>query len=516
MAILEEDARLSESMLWSLQRRFYHQEGVEAWRRGLVPHYVTSNPFIAHSFAVVALGFLRDCAAAGEAARPIPIVELGAGSGRFGYHFIIELNRLLNQRPSSGISFKYILTDYAERNLDFWRTHPLLAPLRAAGQLDQARFDATRDTELKLEGSGEVLSSANADRPLIVFANYFFDSIPEDMFYVDGGQLYESRVSVLTHEGTPPPDERDRDALDKIGVGWRRRLAEPYDDPRFNKILDEYRRQLTASALPFPTTAMRVVERVRGWSSGRALFASADKGYVQLDALVGAVEPPLDVHGSFSMMVNYHALGRFVVESGGAALFQSQRSDALTVAAFVFGGAAVETARAYDAAVEQFGPDAFHAIKRLASRHYDDLTFEEWSSLMRLARWDARIFVESAAAVTKLVEKCTRGEVLELARVVARVWAGYFPIGEEDDIAFCLGSVLFKIAHYHEAIELFSHSLRLYGDNPATHYNAGICHYKLRQFEPALVHLEHALALDPALEQAKAARLVILAQLGRR
>jgi hypothetical protein len=50
-AIIEQDQRLSHSMLWELQREFFARQGVEAWRQGAVPHYITSNPFIASAYA---------------------------------------------------------------------------------------------------------------------------------------------------------------------------------------------------------------------------------------------------------------------------------------------------------------------------------------------------------------------------------------------------------------------------------------------------------------------------------
>jgi hypothetical protein len=78
-AIVEGARRLSESSLWRLQRRYYETAGPEAWSSATVPHYITSNPYIASAFADVILAFQRDV---GE---PITVVELGAGSGRFSY-----------------------------------------------------------------------------------------------------------------------------------------------------------------------------------------------------------------------------------------------------------------------------------------------------------------------------------------------------------------------------------------------------------------------------------------------
>ena len=100
--ILEQGKRLSESLLWRLQKSFFDSQGVQAWTTGIVPHYITSNGWIADAYAKVVLGWLRDCAgtvrepgsfAPLDLRHPVYIVELGCGSGRFGFHFF---NRLLD------------------------------------------------------------------------------------------------------------------------------------------------------------------------------------------------------------------------------------------------------------------------------------------------------------------------------------------------------------------------------------------------------------------------------------
>ena len=35
--------RLSESPIWAANRRYYDRTGIDAWRTGTVPHYVTNN-----------------------------------------------------------------------------------------------------------------------------------------------------------------------------------------------------------------------------------------------------------------------------------------------------------------------------------------------------------------------------------------------------------------------------------------------------------------------------------------
>ena len=80
----------SESSLWELQQNYFAQRGVNAWRSGQVPHYVSSNPRLANSYAEIVIALWQDqqrLAFGTEPGEPIYIVELGAGSGRFAFHF---------------------------------------------------------------------------------------------------------------------------------------------------------------------------------------------------------------------------------------------------------------------------------------------------------------------------------------------------------------------------------------------------------------------------------------------
>eukprot|EP00808_Paulinella_micropora_P011011 g56122.t1 len=58
--VLEENSRLSHSMMWSWLRSFYETKGIGAWTQNIVPTFVAANAFIANQYARVLLGFLRD------------------------------------------------------------------------------------------------------------------------------------------------------------------------------------------------------------------------------------------------------------------------------------------------------------------------------------------------------------------------------------------------------------------------------------------------------------------------
>ncbi len=157
---LETNCRLSQSVLWQLQRNYFERQGIEAWNSGAVPHHITSSPFITDAYARIVFGFLRDCAAVSRQdnssvakpadSRPLYIVELGSGSGRFAYLFLRKLLDLYRSSVLKNFQIKYVMTDLAERNLEYWRTHSWLQSLVEEGLLDFARFDVEHDQKLKL------------------------------------------------------------------------------------------------------------------------------------------------------------------------------------------------------------------------------------------------------------------------------------------------------------------------------------------------------------------------------
>ncbi|MGA2126435.1 MAG: hypothetical protein ABSG76_09810, partial [Xanthobacteraceae bacterium] len=183
--ILERRRSLSGSLIWRLQDNYFAERGVEAWRQGEVPHYVTSNPTIANAYAEIVFAFRHDrqhlASPEGPAQGPLTICELGAGSGRFAFHFLNRLGRLCEQDGTPLDSFRYVLTDVAESNLAFWREHPRFREYFARGMLDMAVFDVTRSDVIELQTSGARITAAGLPGPLVVLANYLFDSVPQDL-----------------------------------------------------------------------------------------------------------------------------------------------------------------------------------------------------------------------------------------------------------------------------------------------------------------------------------------------
>lgn len=517
--VIEQGRRLSQSLLWRLQREFFARRGVAAWGDGIVPHYVTCNPYFADAYARIVFGWLRDCVRRDdgplEPSRPLHVVELGAGSGRFAFMFLSSLLRtharsVLRDRP-----IRYVMTDFAAGTIDAWRQHPRLAPFVEAGVLDFARFDAEHDRELALERAGVTLTPDAPCGPIAVIANYFFDSIPQDVFAVRDGRLHECLVTLSSPR--PEPDLDDPELLARLELAYDERACdgEPYDDPVANAILSRYRERLPATSLLFPCAALRCIDRLEAIAGGRMLLLSADKGPIREDELLEQPPPGLVRHGSFSLTVDHHAIGLRFLRRGGAVLLPP-RSSGLNVVAFVAGppaDGARETIEAHAQAVERAGPGEFYEVRRALRRRWSDLGLDEILAFLRLSGWDPALLIDASAALMRLVDDATEPQLDELYRTIDRTWESYFPIGEPHDLAFYLGALLYAAGSVERALAYFERSRRGHGETGHICFHIGLCLFRLRRFEAALEWVERSLVLDPT-EAAKGLRVKIASALG--
>ena len=273
--VLERGQHLSHSILWRLQRAYFLEKGIDAWRTGTVPHYVTSNPALARAYAQVVSGWLRDVAPSLDRRQPVHVVELGGGSGRFGYQFLRSFFDLHGRSVLRDVPVVYVMTDQSPATVDEWRAHPQLDPWFEAGLLQVACFDVEHD------GALDGVTVAN---PLAVLANYVFDSLPHDAFTVRDGQLFEQLVTLEADVGGTDPD--------RLTVRYEPSptTADHYDDAEWNAILRAYGDGLADTTVLLPVGALRCIDRLSRLAGGQLLVISADKGYHLAQAYVQAVD----------------------------------------------------------------------------------------------------------------------------------------------------------------------------------------------------------------------------------
>lgn len=496
---------LSESILWKLQRNYFDRYGVRAWSEGVVPQNVTSNPWIADAYAQIVFGWIRDGSREGlDPREPLYVLELGCGSGRFGWLFINRLRSLLSRSPLRGQRVTHVYTDFTEYNLDVLRSHPSLQPLVDAGAVDFARFDLETDHELELTHSGELLTAGRVVNPLAVIANYVFDGVRQDAFRVIGGVLHENLVRIEVPAAEVDVD--DPELLKQVTLAYEPRrtaAAERYADPLWNRILEEYARGADDRTFLFPTAALTFLDTLRRLSSGRALLLSADKGYRDEESMTTG-DPYMAVHGSFSLMVSYHAIERWATSEGGTFLSATRRSSTLPIVACLFGGSNAdwsETRLAFDAAIERRGPDDFFAVKRaVEAGGFEHFTLQQLIAILRLSGWDSTLFLRSFPDLLAKVPDATTRESDDLRAAARNIHETYFPLREALDVAFHLGLLMEALGAPEDAILFFEESMRRYGPGADVLLHLAVCHIGCGAVAPARAYVAEALALEPENE----------------
>ena len=530
--VLETNQRLSRSHLWRLQRQFFEQQGLEAWNTGKVPHYATSNPFMANAYGQFIIAFLRDWLStrpiqtrATEAqdfppqpspaqtnpppldfSQPVYILELGAGSGRFGYHFLKQFFADTPHPILQDIAVKYIMTDFAPKNLDFWQAHPFLQPFVEQNRLDFACFDITRPEPLHLVQSGDILTADSLKNPLIVLANYFFDSIPQDLFEIRDGQLYETLLTLSAPQQAS--ESLPNELLERLHITYTDRPTSPdyYDNSAFNQLLQTYEQQLNATSLMLPIVGLQGLDYLRRLAGDRLLFLTADKGYSQETDLKQRPKPKLVFHqGCFSLSVNFHAIGQYVQNQGGQALVPHHLPRSLQVCAFLFGQSQgyLETQNAYHYAIQNTGPDGFFNIKKIVETCYSDLPLQQILVYLRFSGWDHNIFLGCWPALMAQLQSAPNLLQQEIYHAIQNVWEMYYWIGENKDLPFHLAQLLMQMERFGEAIAFLHYSLQLYRERPEPLLHLAICHLNLGEQAEGLALLDLALALKPELKAAQ-------------
>lgn len=507
VTLLESNTPLSKSMIWNLQEDFYASMGPDAWIKGIVPQYITTNPYIANVYAKIAFAYCRDFTSLKNYNRDstIYIMELAAGVGRFTYTFLKKFVHMIEHSSLKGLKFKYIITDFAERNIDYWMNHSYLKPYFETGILDCATYNMRSDEEIHLRCSGITLAKGEDKNPLILFANYTFDTLPQDTFYVNEHNLYEGLISISSlNTGNNSSDNSILANLDYAYTDNKIEGSHYYPEHNLNEILSYYQEHLDDTAFSIPIDSIRCINRLQSLFGDDIILLSSDKGYRTLLSMDKIYHPFLSKHGSISLTVNFHALELYFNSLGGIGLHSPFEHENVTTSLFLntkHSHDFVETKMAYTDVIESIGPDEFYTIKKAVVPHHSSFTTKELLAFLRYSNYDSRTFLECYHTILDRIVQEEHFPVEELVSIINRIWANYFPIGEEGNLAYCFGSILAYLGYDEEAIQFFHSSIEFYGEEAGIYYELALCYYNMQIPFVALEFLEKSLSFDPNYEE---------------
>lgn len=503
--VFEEAIRFSASKLWQGQKEYYDEKGIDAWTED-VPFYITSNPFIAHSYAKMVLGFIRDWVVRepNSVQNPFYIMELGTGTGQFSFYLLKNLLDLQKRLGLEKIQLRYVMSDVTKSTFNFWENHPALQPYLESGLLDFAVYDLYQNNHIQLHRSGKVIGEGQIENPLIVLANYLFDSVATDVFTVDDGQLYEALATVSTDEDNL--DNGQPIDWSKIEIEYTKHPINGlvYQDD-FDAILMDYKNHLIDTHFQFPIASLRALEKLKSFSRNKLLLITSDKGYTNYEELDCLAYPELDYHGSFSVMVNYHAIGQYMKHCGGASLIQNYRENIVTgifSCGFTFDGM-VELPCASHEVIHNFSPTDYFLIYEHFIEHYKKCSLEVMASYLNLSAWDPYVFEQVSDYLCELAEEGDPEIVAYLAENMRRIADNFYYFPSSNDVYFDIGIFYQNISRFEEAIGYYEKSKGLFGESDVVSFNIGMCLHGLGRQAEAIAALEDSMRLNGDSKEAK-------------
>ena len=281
-------------------------------------------------------------------------------------------------------------------------------------------------------------------------------------------------------------DEVDSFHLSRI-LGWYKDKFS-LDDPA----------NLGASFL-IPIGAIRALQKLANFSNQRLLVLSGDKGVSDPESMRGLVDPHIAVHGSFSMMVNYHAIGAYFTSKGGFALHNRVDKASLKCSCFVLPGLIdvkddvgfepfarngfeqndaerqqffPNLLQAFEDHIDLFGPNDFFVIQKCVHEETGSNTsLRSMVSLLKLSNWDSEIFFKFREMILAQAPSAGIKLRIDLCRGIPLLWRNYFGLGQDTDIAFEIGRLYYALCNYREALVYYQLSVDLIGPHHVTFHN---------------------------------------------
>lgn len=497
---VESKTLFSNSLIWKLNRDFYEEQGINAWSENIVPHHMTSNSYVGKTYAELIFAFLKDLALKGIKNEIVYILELGAGHGRLGFHIIKHLKKLTSQLTKQIPSFCYVLSDIAENNLSFFSKHDQLREYFEEGILDISYFDALESDKLYLQKSKKTIRPNDLNQPIVVIANYFFDTIPSELFFIHNKTISDCSISIKTNENLK---ELGIERLIKnMDITYHKSISSSpiFHDSILDEILEGYRNLKEDTYIFFPKKAIECLSTIKSFSKEGLVLLTMDKGSHELHNLKNKKEPDLVTHGSFSLWVNYHAFSEFCKKKGGKVLFPKFSNFHLEIGCLLLlreSNTYKQTDLTYNKVVNDFGPDDFNSIKHIAYSNISRLNIVELIAIYRLSSYDSTIFINLLPRLKQVKQKITFNQRKRLAQTMHCVWNMYFYINEQLDLSYEIGGLFYDLGFYSEALDYFNHSVNSFGEKIDVTYNQALCYYQLKEDELFYYTLNKAKILFP-------------------
>lgn len=499
MAVIQDHTPVRDSILWDLVRQFYNGAGVTAWSDGIVPMDITSNCYIADSYAAVVATFFRELEQEGNS-RPPLIIELGGGSGRFAWQF---LNRLFNYHFVDGeecIEFTYLLTDAAQTNVDNYASSPRFKPLVDAGVLSFGQLLVTPDPVIHT-AEGPLTPADFADRPVIIIANYLFDAVPANLLRVRDNKIEQVHMRLETYD-----DEFLNQPITsfKSLTGWFEShpiAGSPTGNARLDAIVEQYTAYDDDFHVVVPEIAFAFLDKFLERETPLLMLA-ADLGTSSPDNFT--LDTPFLFESYFAYYSNFHIFAEQFRTLGGDAQFQRYGSRNLCCGAYLLPGKQqwsalnlAQTKRQASAVLREFYPFDAHNVSEMIAASLGEAHIHQIQSWLRFSRYDPIVAENSLPLMMNEVQQTAENYDAEcIYEMYMEAYRAFFPVAKDTLFDTGLARLFMAIGHVEPALQLLQQSTAEFGATAERLFVQALALFALEQRDAAYAKAKEALALD--------------------
>lgn len=497
---IQDPVRLSESMLWELQRNYFDTMGIDAWEND-IPFYITNNAFIGHQYAYLVYQYMLDWQNLHGANQTIDVLELGCGVGRFCFYFIRALKSLLKEKPLN-VNFRYILTDVTEKNVKFCEDNLCFEEFINEGILDFAVFDAELDESIHLRHLDKPYTSIN-DGPLVVIANYIFDCLKHDSLQIKESKYYDilhginSRFSGFDTKAVKYINELKFPTED-VEIT----LENYYEETKIVDILKNYLEQCGDDEcfINVPTACFAFMRNIKKLTNNRFLLLLGDKGVTTFQhQLQLPSRYRMTYEGCMTMLTNFYIIGDYARALGGDCLV-SQKSRAFQVCLYT-GGSKVSDLPNLELAYKQFtdvlGPQEYATLYDQTVQNAYRFTGVAISAFLKFSRWDPDAYAIVHDRLVEVYPVMLVHEKIEIKEDLRRVEENVYRLALGYDVNNLLGLFYLSQEQEDRALDLYHRAIETYGDHPSPNINAGLIYEKRKEKEKAIKHFKVACEKEP-------------------
>ncbi|MCB1136130.1 MAG: hypothetical protein KDK78_07675, partial [Chlamydiia bacterium] len=261
-------------------------------------------------------------------------------------------------------------------------------------------------------------------------------------------------------------------------------------DSTAHRVLAHYASEFVDAHCCLPVQGYRVLENIQNLAREGFLLLAGDQGITHKEQVATGGPPRLSLHGTFSVPVDYYALGLFFDLDGGYALRSSSEDEDFVVLAGVKGLSredSPETERTFDIQVNSFEMQDYWSLINCVEAECPKPSLDHILRLVKLGNYDPPILHGFYNAVRPQAALASDAMKDKLCDTMQKVADRFFPLNPQEGMFFTnLGILCFEMQRFEQGKEFFKRTLDLLPDYAAAWFYKGMCHKFLDQLDESV------------------------------